>query len=454
MDKKTTIPRVAIIGRTNVGKSTLYNRLTEQAKALVSPLAGTTRDVREGNVLWQGTVACFMDTGGLDVEQKTEIEKNAVEMARLAMKIADVIMFVVDIKTGILPEDRNIAQELVKTKKPVIIVGNKADKLSYAKSAEGREWTNWPLSRPIPVSSASGSGTGDMLDEVWKALKKCGKKPVTVAEARPMRIMVYGKPNAGKSSLLNTILGEKRFITSPIAYTTREPNDTILEANGKEYLFIDTVGLRKNIAARRVHDLEQAGADRTKSMLRVADIVLYVLDVSEPIKSQDKNLIGEITDSHAGIIIVANKWDLIKDKKTDSMNEFTRYIRAMIPFADYAPIIFTSASTGKRVDELLPIIDSVQNARFTQIQEEQLELFLKHAIKKHLPARGKGAGHPKIFGLKQIGIAPPRFELALRGARADALHPSYLRFLERQLRERFGFLGTTIRLSAKAQKSV
>jgi len=273
---------------------------------------------------------------------------------------------------------------------------------------------------------------------------------VEVSTAVPTRVMVLGTPNVGKSSLFNAVLGQKRFITSPIAHTTREPNDTLAEIDGKQYILIDTAGVRKLAGVRKRGGLESAGVERTIDLLPEADVVLFVLDVTAQIGGQEKHLVGRILEENTGIVVVANKWDLVKDKTTDTQKEYLSYIASMFPFASFAPIVFTSALSGQHVEKMFKAVAHVQDERYRFVQEEDLDAFMKQIMRVHRPSRGKGVAHPKIVRFRQTRVAPPRFELTVKGGREDVLHPSYLHFIENRLRETFGFDGTPIRIESKA----
>jgi GTPase len=440
-------PKIAIIGRANVGKSTLFNRLVERQEALVSKIPGTTRDRNEADCLWRGRVVRLIDTGGLDVDFKDEIEAEIAKQARYAMKDADVIVFMVDLRDGMLPLDQELAKELSKSKKPVIVVGNKLDK------ARNKQYNwKWPLPDPFPISSTRGTGTGDLLDLIYDALKKIKKEPVDIVEVTDTRIAVIGKPNVGKSSLVNTILGEERFIVSSIAHTTREPNDTLVEINDKNYILIDTAGIRKLAKVKKAHSLESSSVRKSIATLRQSDIALFMIDISKKPTTQDKNLARLITEARVGVILVANKWDLIKDKNTKTMKEFTLDLHRYFPFFTWAPIIFTSALTGQRAKKVFDLVDEVQRARYTEIDQEDLDKFFEKATRKQKPLRGKGAGHPKLYGIKQVGIAPPRFVVTLKGGWATALNPAYLRYLENQLRTQFKLTGTPVKVGVRTTK--
>ncbi len=445
-------PKIAIVGRTNVGKSTLFNRMAEAQKALVSSIPGTTRDRQEADCFWRGTVARIVDTGGQDIKTGDVFDLDVREQAALATKTAEVIVFVVDAQLGVAPDDRTLAKELKKTKRPVILVANKADKQSDRKNAENPAWKALGFGTPLAVSAVQGAAVGDLLDLLWSALEKAGTPPSEVSDIVPTRVMVLGTPNVGKSSLLNAVLGEKRFITSPIAHTTREPNDTLAVINEKEYILMDTAGVRKLSGVRKRGGLESVGVEKTIRLLPEADVVLLILDVTGQIGGQEKHLAGRILEENTGIVVVANKWDLVENKTPDTQNEYLSYIAGVLPFMTFAPIVFASALTKQHVDKIFKTVAHVQNERYRFIEEAELEIFLKDVMHQHRPARGKGVAHPKIIRFRQMRVAPPRFELTVKGMREDVLHPSYLRFIENRLRERYGFDGTPIRIESKAMR--
>ncbi len=446
---RSHIPTIALVGRTNVGKSTLFNRLLERSAAMVSSTAGTTRDRKEGICLWRGTVIKLVDTGGLDMERSDEIEKSVIKQAERAMAIADVVLFVVDMKQGPLPQERELAARLMKSGKPVIVVGNKAETPALRNAANDPAWRLLALPSPVPISALRGSGTGDLLDIVYEKLATINLVPASLSEIRTVRVAVVGKPNVGKSSLLNSVLGEERFIVSPIAHTTREPNDVLIEYKGREYILIDTAGLLKTAKMRKQGDLVEQGATRTERVLPKADVALFVVDVSEPIGAQDKMIAGLIKASGAGVIVVANKWDLVKDKDTTTINRVKEHIQAALPFIAWAPIVFVSAKTSQRIPDLFTLVDEVEKQRHLEISEADLEKYWRSAVRAHLPSRGKGPKPPEIIGMQQTGTTPPTFQLMIKAKRLDVLHPSYLRFLENRMRIHFKMTGTPIVINVK-----
>jgi GTP-binding protein len=446
-------PKAVLVGRTNVGKSSLFNKMVEEQKSLVSEVAGTTRDRFEADCIWRGHIIRVVDTGGLDVNKSDEIEKNVIRQTEIALEQADIILFVVDLVVGPTKDDLDIARELQQKKTPVIVVGNKADSKEVREKPGGPEWMNWPLEKPMAISAKQGTGVGDLLDEIREKLMASGKPPVDVSDVLPMRVAVLGEPNVGKSTLLNAVLGEERFIAADVPHTTREPNDAFLELEGRQYLFIDTAGIRKQASMRRSGTaLEQEGVERTLLLLKRTDVALFVIDVTRGITTQDRHLAGVLADSGVSTIIVVNKWDLIENKHTNSVNEFEAQVRGWLPHLKYAPVIFTSALTGQRAKALFPLIDKVFQSRFTQLSDDEARQFMSRAIVRHRPTKGKGVKHPKIVSFTQRGVNPPRFVLDVNLSRRDSLADSYVRFLENVMRERYDFTGTPIRIRIEAGK--
>jgi GTPase len=451
---KSTLPTVAIVGRANVGKSTLFNRLTETRGAVVAKLAGTTRDRKEGTVLWRGKIFRLIDTGGLDHPHEDAFEAEVHRQATIAINEADVVLFVVDLNEGALEQDRLIAEMLSDIDKPVLSVGNKADR--YASAILDKEWYHLPLDTPRAVSATRGNGLGDLLDDIFEKLTELGREPRDQHEKDPIpRIAFIGIPNVGKSSIINEIIGSDRFITSPIAHTTREANDTLISFDDREYIIVDTAGIRRK---SRIESggIEHAGVRQSKAYLRSADVAVLVIDAGAKIESQEKRLARMINDAGVGCIIAANKWDLTEDKSPTVVNEYEKYIRGHLPHIKYAPLLTISAKDRQRIHKLFPLFDIIMKERARRLDDRTLETFLRQTIAKHKPARGKGIAHPEILNITQTKVRPPTFRLTIKGRRTDVLHPSYNRFLENRLREQFGFTGTPIEfysVGSKARKS-
>ena len=448
------LPTVVLVGRTNVGKSTLFNRMIEQSKALVSSVAGTTRDRNEGECLWRGKIIRVVDTGGLDANKADIIEKNIIIQAELAIKQADIILFVVDAKGEPLPKDLELASKLWKSKTPIIVVGNKAEKSAERRKLQHADWRLRGLPLPMAVSATQGTGVGDLLDLIYQKLEEANKPPVDYRKIDAIRVSVIGKPNVGKSTLLNALLGEDRFITSPISHTTREPNDILVHLDDKNYLFVDTPGMRKRSSVKKAGGLEEMAVDKNEFIIRRSDVSLLVIDATEPIGSQEKTLAGLLKDSGAGVIIIVNKWDLVEDKDTNTMNDYRKYFANEFPFLAWAPVVFVSALKKQRISTLFSIVDEIQAHRLTELSDKVLERFMHAAVRQHLPSKGKGTKPPKALGLKQISSAPPTFDLTVKAQRTDALHPSYLRFLENRMRELHNLTGTPIRINVRIASAV
>jgi len=484
------MPLVVIFGRTNVGKSTLFNTLTEKHQAIVSDIAGTTRDSNVNIVRWGGFAFELIDTGGIiNPDQNTLFDKrkpiSTVSLPRPAntprprgaatpslpagrqvdrgefpkteeeinikvqkqavqyLKLADLVLFVVDNKTGILPADRQMINVLRKNltgaiENKIILVANKVD--SQAQQADAAEFNKLGLGEPFMISAVTGSGTGDLLDLIGKFFKK-RKLQVKerTGEEEKIFVCMLGKPNVGKSSLLNSLLGYEKVIVSPLPHTTREPQNTELEYLGKKIILIDTAGISQH--AHKSEGLEKYGVEKSLATLRRSDIVLLILDINEVLTHQDAKLVEEIVEAGKSLIIIANKWDLVKNRDT---KKYTAIIRDHFPFANWAPIQFASAKTGEKVQKIFDLILELEAARKIKLSDSQLAHFLSKIVKIHHPAKAKGTRPPHIYELKQEGIDPPVFEVRI-GA-DDNLHFSYTRFIINKLREQYGFHGVPIKI--------
>ncbi len=458
------IPTVVIVGRTNVGKSSLFNRLTETSKALISRQAGTTRDYNLGTVDWRKKTFQLIDTGGVNIDilknsiqsllanqrlpQSTGksisvIEQEIINQTKEAIRKADMIIMVVDGQAGLLPQDKQLALVLKKLNKPTLLVCNKIDNLRYYYQLN--DFFALGLGQPWAVSAANGSGVGDFLDELVKSIKRSRGRRPAVKPFDTIKVAIIGKPNVGKSSLVNKILGENRVIVSPQPQTTREPQDAEISYQNKTIVLIDTAGIRKQAKVKR--GLEKITTKKSLNTIKQANIVLLVTDVSQPITKQDSALSGLIKEAGKGIIIIANKWDLITNKTTMSDQEFHRQYQRHFPHLSFAPLLFTSAVTGKNVDKILELVLEVQTQLTKEIPESQLAGLLKETAKQHWPAQAKGPSRPKLLSLKQVASRPPTFILTV-GPR-QSVHFSYLRFIENRLRDHFGFTGAPVTIRVR-----
>ncbi|MHB8903854.1 MAG: ribosome biogenesis GTPase Der [Patescibacteria group bacterium] len=450
------LPLVVICGRTNVGKSTLFNCFTEKNHALVSNIAGTTRDSNIGFVEWNNSAFEVVDTAGLldssylkrEKISETDIDSQTQKQAISYLDRADLILFIVDAKTGLLPEDKALS-EIIKQKEKynnkILLIANKVD--NFKNAGETAQFNKLNLGEPFIVSAASGLGTGDLLDIIIKKIKSPKKLSALkiVDTENLINVCIIGKPNVGKSSLLNSILGYERVIVSPIAHTTREPQDTEINYLDKTIKLVDTAGISKQ--GKKGDGFEKPGIYKSLSSLDKADIALLVLDLNEPLTHQDAKIVQEIFDRKKSLIIIANKWDKVVDRDT---KKWTQVLYDKLPFATWAPIQFISAKTGEKVNKILDLILNVSKERKLLLSDSQTEKFLKHVVKIHKPAKGKGTKAPRIYEFKQIKSNPPFF--AVRIGPNDDLHFSYVRFMENRLRERYGFTGTPIRVKVSKEK--
>lgn len=439
---QTNLPKVALVGRVNVGKSTLFNRLTSSQKAIVSAIPGTTRTRNIANTIWRGKEFTLVDTGGLTFSDDILLEKEIVKQTEAGLKEADLIIFVCDVQTGILPQEKELAKMIRKKfpKKPLLLVLNKADNESWRLQTHNKEWRQLGLGEPIALSAINGSRTGDLLDLIYKYLRKIGKKPKIFKERKPIKVSLLGKPNVGKSSLFNKLIGEDRVIISDLPHTTREPHDTLVETEKELILFIDTAGIRKK--SKVSGELERIGIGKSLEAVKRSDIVLFVLDAGEPITDQDKQLGGLLREHTKSVIIVINKWDLADENDDAFRNEVKDLVTKSFPHLNYAPILFVSALSGYKTHQIFPLITQAYAARHIIVPEDDLQSFMKETIKKHLPSRGKGVRHPKILGFKQISYAPPIFEMIIK--HKTSVNISYVNFIKNRLRERYGFFATPL----------
>lgn len=434
------LPRVALVGRTNVGKSTLWNRLTESGRAIVSSSPHTTRDRNYAPVIWNGASFDLVDTGGMDTE-KDVIGQGIRSQAEKAIAESDLVLFVVDAKSGVLPQDLDLARHVRKLHKNVWLVVNKVDTVRNLSEGHAKQWQSLGFGEPHVVSAATSLGSGDLLDEIFIELDKLGKPPVVIEDTKPLRIVLVGRPNVGKSSLVNSILGEERVIVSPIPHTTREPQDTHFKYGEKEVVIIDTAGMRKR--SRIEKGIEEASIERNRQAVDNADVALLVFDATEDPKSQDRHLAGMLEESSKGIILVANKWDLVPNKETDTSKRYEMLLRQLFPFLSWAPMVFVSAKEGLRSDKLIEMALKVQEERQRHIDYNAVNRVLKWCIQKMKPLASYGPKSPRIYDVAQVGHAPPTFLVTVHGDK-DNLHPNWLKFFQKRLREKFFFTGTPI----------
>ena len=438
-------PLVAIIGRPNVGKSTLFNRLTGSRKAIVGDEPGITRDRMFGEVEWRTRTFRLVDTGGIVPDDEAIIPSNIFKQASFAIDEAVAIIWVLDSRAGVIPLDEELGVLLRNTGKPVIIAANKCE--SRTVENEAGEFYQFGF-EIAPISAEHGTGIGDLLDQVFDHLEF--EEEIEKERSTDIKLAIIGRPNVGKSSLLNKILGEERVIVSPIAGTTRDSVDTHLSVDGQDYTLIDTAGIRRK--GKTTEMAEKLSVIMARKSLERADVAIIVIDAIEGVTNLDANIAGYAVDSGCSVIIVVNKWDALEEKETNTIYEFERTLRNAMKFLDWAPIVTTSALTGQRVAKILPLVKQANEARNERIQTSRLNRFFEDKISQPkgggtpAPVKG-GVSRLKVQFLTQAGMRPPLFILFTSGGRMGSkLHFSYLRYIENQLREEFGFFATPIRL--------
>jgi len=444
-----SLPLIAIIGRPNVGKSTLFNRLTGSRKAIVGDEPGITRDRMYGEVDWKAKTFRLVDTGGIVPDDEAIIPANIFKQASHAISEAVAIIWVVDARAGITPLDEELGILLRNTGKPVFIAANKSETKRVEEEAGEFFKFGFELS---PISAEHGTGVGDLLDAVFEALDFEEVEEAAVKE--PIKLAIIGRPNVGKSSLLNKILGEERVIVSPIAGTTRDAIDTFLTLDEQEFMLIDTAGIRRK--GKTTEMAEKLSVIMARKSLERADVAILVIDAIEGVTGLDANIAGYAVDSGCSIIIAVNKWDAIEEKTTGSGAEFERELRRQMKFLDWAPVVTISALTGQRVTKVLPLVAKAYEARNRRIPTAQLNRFFEDAVRQ---PKGGGAPAPvsggvsrlKVQFIAQAGIRPPLFILFTSGGKAG-LHFSYLRYIENRLREEFDFFAAPIRLVERHKK--
>lgn len=428
-------PIVAIVGRPNVGKSTLFNVLAGDTISIVKDTPGVTRDRIYADCTWLNMNFTLVDTGGIEPDSRDIILTQMREQAQIAIDTADVIIFIVDVRQGLVDSDSKVADMLRKSKKPVVLAVNKVD--SFQKFGNDvYEFYNLGIGDPIAVSAASRLGLGDLLDEVTRHFDKEQMEEET--DERP-KVAIVGKPNVGKSSLINKILGENRVIVSDIAGTTRDAVDTEVVYHDTEYIFIDTAGLRRKSKVKE--ELERYSIIRTVSAVERADVVILVIDATEGVTEQDAKIVGIAHDRGKGIIVAVNKWDAI-EKNDKTIYEFTRKVQDTLSFMQYAEIVFISAVTGQRIGKLFEMIDMVRENQTLRVATGVLNEIMTEAVALQQPPSDKGK-RLKLYYMTQVAVKPPTFVIFVNDK--ELMHFSYVRYLENKIRESFGFRGTALK---------
>jgi len=427
-------PVVAIVGRPNVGKSTFFNYLAGKRISIIDDTPGVTRDRIYAESEWRGRKFTIIDTGGIETNTDDFIKQQMIRQAHVAIEMADVIVMMVDIKAGMTAMDEEVASILRKAAKPVLVAVNKVDNPGEPPT-DIYEFYNLGMGEIYPISSIHGLGIGELLDAVYEHFPASGE---TDADDDAVKVAVIGKPNAGKSSLINRILGEERVIVSDIPGTTRDAIDTLYETNGKRYLFIDTAGIRRK--SKVDEEIEKYSVLRAWTAVDRADVCIIMIDAQDGVTEQDTRIAGYAHEQGKACIIAVNKWDLI-GKQTGTLEKYKKKVAEDLEYMSYAPIVFISAKTGQRVDRLLELIDYVFDQASLRIQTGVLNDVLNEAIAMVQPPSDKGK-RLKIYYMTQTGVRPPSFVLFVNDA--ELMHYSYERYLKNTLRSNFGFEGTPI----------
>lgn len=440
-------PLVAIIGRPNVGKSTLFNRLTGSRKSIVGDEPGITRDRIYGDVEWKSRTFEIVDTGGIVPDDEAIIPANIFKQAGFAIDKAEAIIWVVDARAGVTPLDEEISVYLRNIGKPVFIAANKSETRKVEEEAAEFYQFGFDLT---PLSAEHGTSVGDLLDKVFDVLEF--EEEIEEAPSDEIKLAIIGRPNVGKSSLLNQLLGEERVIVSPIAGTTRDAIDTHLTVDGKKFLLIDTAGIRRK--GKTTEMAEKLSVVMARKALERADVAILVIDAIEGVTNLDANIAGYAVDSGCSVIIAVNKWDALEEKETNTVYEFERDLRRQMKFLDWAPMLTISALSGQRVPKILPLVVKANEARNFRVPTSQLNKFFEENIKQPrggtapAPVKG-GVSRLKVQYITQGGLRPPLFVLFTSGGSKAGLHFSYLRYIENRLRDEFEFFATPLRLKER-----
>lgn len=442
--------RVALVGRPNVGKSTLFNRLTESRRAIVTALPGTTRDVLEGEVEWLGRRFSLVDTGGVVGASEDPMQSAVAERGQRAAAQVDLIVFVVDGPDGPVPADDEIARQLRVRGVPVVLAVNKMDDRRAASRVV--EFHRYGFGTIAEIAAEHGQGIGDLLDLVVAALPNAptaADAPDGTVRPTEPQIVVVGRPNVGKSSLMNRLLGEDRVMVSDVPGTTRDAIDGVLRWHRRQFRLVDTAGIRRPGRVASGGQVESVSVVRARHAMEESDVAVILVDAAAGVGKRDAAIAGEAEAAGCGVVLAANKWDLVKGRSAEFSKEFDEKLRDVMKFVDYAPIVHLSALTGSRTDKLLQLIDEVAQARRLQVSTGELNRVLERATADQAPS---GARHGTIrlrYGV-QSGVAPPTFTLFT--SRGERLHFSYERYLQRRLRKAFGFTGSPIRLKVRGRR--
>ncbi|HEU4597112.1 MAG TPA: ribosome biogenesis GTPase Der [Pyrinomonadaceae bacterium] len=453
------LPLVAIVGRPNVGKSTLFNRLVGERRSIVGDEPGITRDRIYGETEWTGRRMSVVDTGGIVPDETAIIPANILKQAEFAIEEAFALVWVVDVRAGLTPLDEELAVHLRMTGKPVVVAANKADASKL--EAHAGEFHRFGFDDVIPISAEQGDGVAELLDAVVELLPSREDEAAEVEDEdedapRELRLAIVGRPNVGKSSLLNKLLGAERVIVSPVAGTTRDAVDTLLEHEGHAFRLIDTAGIRRKGKTEEM--AEKLSVIMARRSLERADVAVVLIDAVEGVTALDANIAGYAVDAGCSIILAVNKWDAVEGKETNTANDFERDLRFKMKFLDWAPVVTISALKGQRVERILSLALRANEARNLRIPTSQLNAFFERAIAAPraptapAPVKG-GQSRLHIQYVTQVGVRPPRFVVFTAGGKSSGIHFSYERYLQNRLREEFDFFATPLRITERHKKN-